>query len=244
MRVTFFVDEIKILVFFFLNVRILFSNKDKSNHEFYASAHVGLAWSSIVLKKPSKSASKHVILDTLKKALELLSTDMALINSSQCMLNKVSSSSSHSLSHSDLGKQLNVKTTILGSYLNSVQQAMQTVKKSLRLIDVERVGRDKTGVVVRETFADVDREFKYETSVSWDTSLDETDERDDKPAEKNVVYRLAFNDLTVYSDAGDHDQACKTIDNAVGSSFKTFFGNFDSYSFACCLIPPFSLIIL
>jgi len=157
-----------------------------------------------MLEKPKTSSPKHAILDSLKKALDILSGDMALLNSSQSLLHKVSSSSGGRFAHSDLDKQLNVKTTILGSYLNSVQQSMQAVKKSLRFIDIERVS-EETGI--SETFADIDREYNLD-SVSWDGGEQAEENR------KKVLYHLAFNNLTKFKDSGDHDQACNTIDQA------------------------------
>ena len=94
-----------------------------------------MAWSSIKLNKTKTSHQKHELVNSFQKGLEILSEEMALLNSIQSILQKTATTG---FSHSELDKQLNVKTTILGSYLNSVQQLMRAVKKSLRLIDIVR----------------------------------------------------------------------------------------------------------
>lgn len=169
---------------------------------------MGLVWSSIVLEKQKTSNQKHFLIDALKKALEILSNEMALLNSSQSMLQNASFSSGTRFSHSDLDKQLNVKTTILGSYLNSVQQSMRVINKSLRLFDLVRICQD-TGI--SEIYQDIDREFNMD-KIKWDNQ----ESTDEKP--KKILYNLTFNDLTVYSDMGSQDQACNTIDKAFSNS--------------------------
>lgn len=185
---------------------------------------MGLAWSSIKVDKPKTSVAKHALLDWFKQALEILSNDMAVLNSSQSLLYKASSSSSSRFAHSDLDKQLNVKSTILGSYLNSIQQSMQAVKRSLRLIDV--VSFDpKTGV--HETIVDVDREYNMDKSIDWDKNdnNNEDDEESEKQSRsKNTVYELTFNDLTLLKDSGSQDQACNTIDKGFNDSKLAFLG--------------------
>lgn len=152
---------------------------------------------------------------------------MAILNSSQGLLHKAASSSSSSrFAHSDLDKQLNVKATILGSYLNSIQQSMQAVKKSLRLIDVNRVD-NKTGIT--EKFVDVDREYKMNEKVTWDDSNDNEDNESEEQmrSKKKPTYELTFNDLTLLKDSGSQDQACNTIDKSYNDSklpSLSFFG--------------------
>lgn len=149
---------------------------------------------------------------------------MALLNSSQSLLHKAASGSSGTrFAHSDLDKQLNVKTTILGSYLNSIQQSMRAIKKSLRLIDVVRVC-EETGM--SESFVDVDREYEYSSSIDWSGGgggNDGSNEEKDNEKDKNVAYQVTFNDLTMFQDSGDRDQACKTIDNAYSDSKLSAF---------------------
>ena len=174
-------------------------NPDSEKH-FYGAAHVGVAWSTINIEKSQSRQSKHESVDTLKQALDILTTEMALINSVQVILGNASSASGGGFNQSDLDSQLNVRTTILGSYMNSVQQCMRAVNKSLRLTDVLCVD---VASGTSQLFVGIDRDYNID-SVLWQRVKNTS----------HMRYHVTFNDLTVHKDAGDQDQAVITIDNA------------------------------
>ena len=158
----------------------------KSQKDFYGAAHVGLAWCSILMKKNDKKKER----ESLNETLKILSNEMAALNSMQVILQK----SQQGFINSDLDKQLTVKATILGSYLNSVQNCLGVIKKSLRMIDIV-----KTNDIQEEVFFDLERNEKNEVDFKW---------------EKNFEYKLTFNDLTTREDSGTFDQSIQTIDKA------------------------------
>lgn len=163
--------------------------------QFYGAAHVGNAWSTIRIEDVKTSQQKHKIVEEFKQALDILSTEMALVNSAQSLLlNMSSSASGNGFGQSDLDNQLNVRTTILGSYMNSVQQCLRVVKKSLRLVDVLCINKNSG---ITEHFVDIDQE-----------------DMENKVGSNYSSYHVTFNDLTMYKDVGNQDQAMNTIDNA------------------------------
>ncbi|CAF0762503.1 unnamed protein product [Brachionus calyciflorus] len=170
-----------------------FERAAKSNPDFYGAAHVGLAWCSISSKKNEKAKQ----LDWLNKALKILSNEMASLNSMQVILQN----RQEGFVNSDLDKQLSLKSTILGSYLNSVQNCTAVIKKSLRLIDVVKIDQN-----TEELYFDLERNEKNEINIKW---------------ENNAKYNLTFNDLTQMVDSGTIDQAIQTIDAAHTKISKT-----------------------
>ncbi len=159
--------------------------KSALGSNFCGSAHVGVAWSTILI---SKNVIKRDLFDHFKKALDILSNEMAQLNSRQMLLQKIQTG----FINSDLDKQLSIKTTILGSYLNSVQNCLNAVKRSLRLMDIVKED-DKT----IEFYYDLERtkDNKVE-GVTWEDSS---------------TYQLTFNDLTSREDTITIDQAVQNI---------------------------------
>ena len=191
---------------------LLFGQEQARNlpQDFYGAAHMGIAWSALASQSSKTSAFKHEVLDSLNKALESLATEMAIINTMQSLLQKISPSVVGGFPQSNLDKQLNIKTTILGSYLNSIQQCIRVIKKSLRLIDVLRIDDENDS---SELIVDIDRDQNM-SFVDWDEYKEKS----------KIVYQLTFNDLTMCKDPGD--QAVHTIDNTFndsGNKITSFF---------------------
>ena len=158
--------------------------KSALESNFCGSAWVGVAWSDILIQKNS---IKRDLLEHFKKALDILSNEMAQLNSRQMLLQKIQSG----FINSDLDKQLSIKTTILGSYLNSVQNCFNTIKRSLRLIDI--VKEDNRLI---EYYYDLERKEDKKVEVTWDD---------------NSTYQLTFNNLTSREDTVTIDQAVQNI---------------------------------
>jgi superfamily II DNA/RNA helicase len=107
-------------------------NEKVSTNNNVGSAHLGVAWCLILIKAENY---KENALKSFENALQCFSNEMSVLNTTQLLLEQKQSL----FVNSDLYKQLNVKATILGSYLNGIQGCITAIKTSLRLIDVVEV---------------------------------------------------------------------------------------------------------
>ncbi len=168
------------------------------------AAHVGVAWCTAVLKTKRGENYKDEILESLKTGLNCLSNEMSVLNSVQLLLQQ----RQIEFVHSDLDKQLNLKATILGSYLRSIDSCSDAVKRSKRLIDVVSIKRktDHYGKLVTETR----KEFREQERKNQTDSF----VKDDLKLSSSKTYIMTFNHLTKRHDSGAIDQALITLDNA------------------------------
>ena len=156
---------------------------------FAGSALVGISWATLVI---GKNVVKRDLLENFRKALDTLSTEMSQLNARQLLLQKIQTG----FINSDLDKQLGTKASILGSYLNSVQNCHDVIKRSLRLVDV-----------VREDESTI----KYYYDLERDNPKKEAIECVDL-----ATYELKFNNLTSREDGITIDQAIQNIHVAIG----------------------------
>ncbi|CAF3995055.1 unnamed protein product, partial [Rotaria sordida] len=107
-----------------------------SNH--CAAAFVGKGWLLIKGKETFIGSNeqefgyKEAAMRTFRRALEILAEEMALLTSIQTLLQKRSSFNINS----PLSKQLVQKLNILGSYCNSLENFVNVIRKSRRLIQI------------------------------------------------------------------------------------------------------------
>ena len=156
---------------------------------FGGSAFVGICWATIVLEK---NVVKRDLLENFRKALDTLSTEMGQLNARQLLLQKIQTG----FINSDLDKQLSTKSSILGSYLNSVQNCHDVIKRSLRLVDV--VQEDENSI---KYYYDLERENPKKEKIEC-VDL--------------ATYQLKFNNLTSREDGITIDQAIQNIHVAIG----------------------------
>ncbi|CAG0894755.1 unnamed protein product, partial [Cyprideis torosa] len=115
--------------------------------------------------------------------------------------------------NSDLYKQLNMKATILGSYIRGVNSCIDAIKRSKRLIDVVSVHEQhgKLKMIIGNTSKKIS--FKHFNEL----------ERNEKEKHKfldravelsSTKNSLTFNSLTTREDSGTKDQAWQTLNNA------------------------------
>ncbi|EAR95365.2 helicase carboxy-terminal domain protein (macronuclear) [Tetrahymena thermophila SB210] len=204
-----------------------------------AAAFAGKAWLLLKGKEKfwtqndqSRNYKQQAIIE-FSKALTVLNDEMALLNSMQFILQQ-----SQADIKNDLSKQLIQKIQILDSYSNSLQNAVSTIKKSQRLIDITciRNYQDKKQYIqivngnsnTQQKSTDYNTEI-YKVAVSYNG------------LERNglgEIYRelgcydefeVVFNDLTVREDSGTIDQAIDTITKAFLNS-KPFYNIFNKGS--------------
>lgn len=133
---------------------------------------------------------KNECLKFYQKSLEILRDEMAIFNAIQVLFQQLQPGFVHSALYIQLGN----KSTILGSYMNSIQSCMDVINKSLRLIDVTQISKDRQNETVYFC--------RERDNLKW------TD---------GSTYQLVFNDLSVYQDTWTYDQATQTIDKAKSS---------------------------
>jgi hypothetical protein len=193
-----------------------FGKAIKLDENISAAAYAGLSWCLVNSKKGffSNSYEKNYKLDAIKnyyKSLEILSDEMAYLNLMQTVLEE----KKPTFFNSDLYKQLYVKTSILGSYINSIQSAINAIKVSLRLIKISQI---KTKNNTEETILLTNLLRLNDGSIH---SIN--DDKSLSLNEKSDNYCLEFNDLTRRSDSGTIDQALNTILNSkLENSTKLF----------------------
>ncbi|CAF4647183.1 unnamed protein product [Rotaria sp. Silwood2] len=106
-----------------------------SNH--CAAAFVGKGWllikdkDKIIGSNEQEFGYKEAAMRAFRRALEILAEEMTLLTSIQTLLQKRSSNM-----NSPLSKQLIQKINILGSYCNSLENVVNVVRKSRRLIQI------------------------------------------------------------------------------------------------------------
>ena len=165
------------------------------------AAHLGVAWCLIRLKNENY---KERALKSFKNALLSLSNEMSLLNTTQLILEQ----KQIGFVNSDLYKQLNIKATILGSYLNGIQGCIDAIKRSLRLIDVVATERNEEGNNVLEKI-----QYFYEQAKNAFVG-------DDLKLNSKQSYSLTFNHLTRREDCGTKDQAVLTLENATNKRLE------------------------
>jgi preprotein translocase subunit SecA len=182
---------------------INFEKAIKLDENISAAAYAGLAWALVNSKKGliSDKYEKNYKLDAIKnneKAISILTDEMARLNLMQTILQEKKSN----FSNSDLYKQLYIKTSILGSYINSLKNVINSIKCSLRLISITQKKEEKTILInnlLRLSNSNV-KSIDNNESPNLDIKSD---------------YSLEFNDLTRRKDGGrSNDQASITIINS------------------------------
>jgi len=168
-----------------------------SDANFSAAAYVGKV-NCLVKLQNNPNSLKNEVNKLLMIAIDKLTNQMSLLTSMQTILQE----KQEGFFNSDLYKQLLQKSTILGSYLNSIQTSMNVVKKSLRLIDLTIAKDSKNEIPEKvELIFDLERDAisKKLTGINLEDSS---------------IYDIVFNDLTRREDCGIIDQALITIGNA------------------------------
>jgi hypothetical protein len=181
----------------------------------YGADYAGIGWCKLLTKNINY---KHDALAAFNKALDILSTDMAMLNSMQALMEQAQPTA-NSFNNSDLSKQRNVKTALLGSYINSIQNCVQIIRSSLRFVNMVKINSNQQ---LEQLYFDLEPQDADETqdeslvseSSSENFNMAATDIKTEKKFEKNAQYALIFNDLTRSHDDGVQDQAFNTIDNA------------------------------
>lgn len=121
-------------------------DKKSSETAFTAGpAHMGVAWCLTLLKTDEDYKDK--ALKSLKTALQCMSNEMTALNATQLLLRQ---RQKKKFANSDLDKQLVLKSTILGSYIRSIDSCKDSVLRSKRLVDVVEY-KNKNGVERRKT---------------------------------------------------------------------------------------------
>ncbi|CAF4844118.1 unnamed protein product, partial [Rotaria sp. Silwood1] len=158
------------------------------------AAHLGIAWCSLIIQDENY---KKKALESFNKSLNILSNEMAMLNAMQLLLEQ----KQPAFIGSELYKQLTTKATILGTYLNSIQNNIGAIKKSLRLIDLIETKQQSSGNVLEkiEHHYELERNSKNKLEIKMD---------------KKASYTLTFNDLTSREDSGTIDQALIAINEA------------------------------
>ena len=114
-----------------------FDQAIKLDKHYSAAAFAGKVWLLLKGKEKFWTANdqsinyKQQAIIEFDKALAVLNDEMASLNAMQSILQQ-----NHTDIKSDLSKQLIQKVNILGSYSSSLQNAVSTIKKSQRLIDI------------------------------------------------------------------------------------------------------------
>ncbi|XP_047128515.1 uncharacterized protein LOC124809060 [Hydra vulgaris] len=149
---------------------------------------------------------KHKDLDNYKqKSIESLNVALHILGNEMGMLNLIQTLLHHQTSniHSDLSKQLIQKTSLLCSYINSIEMAISVIKKSQRLIDVKVINKNQI-----ISYFELERD-KNSHMIQKFSELANYDH-----------FEVTFNDLTVRNDSGAIDQAVETISIAF-KDYKT-----------------------
>ena len=146
------------------------------------AAHLGVAWCLILLKEDNY---KEKALASLRTALKCLSNEMSVLNATQLILEQTQVE----FVNSDLYKQLNVKATLLGSYMNGIDACTSAVKLSKRMMDVVAVKKFNAGKGLLETIHHFNEQERNEENSTQFKSKD-------VKLSSNETYSLRFHDLT------------------------------------------------
>ena len=177
-------------------------------------ALVGKAWLAIKSQKKNDQ-NKSQFIKGFEDSLKPLHDEMAILNTLQTFVQQ-----EHSNLDCDLSKQLNQKASILGSYINSIKHATTAIKRSQRLIDI-------TGTKFLQKDANSTRNgdiLKISSNFCGLERKKETKKFEPEILEKLGKYKrfvVTFNDLTMFSDSGDKDQAVETISEVFYSHNNT-----------------------
>ncbi|CAG0896392.1 unnamed protein product [Cyprideis torosa] len=186
------------------DIEVMKQNDEAAEH-CSGAAHVGVAWCLTLLKEGENYSYKGDALASLKSAQNCLVNEMSVLNAVQLLLER----KQPGFSNSDLYKQLNIKATILGSYIRGVNRGIDAINRSKRLIDVVTVKEEheKTKESQKRTikhFNELERNEKEKSKFLNNKDL----------KLRSSGNSLIFNDLTKSEDSGAHDQALVTVANA------------------------------
>ncbi len=166
--------------------------------QFSAAAFVGKAWIILKTKKgTAEKTYKQLAIAEFEGAVRLVTDEMAYLQNMQAMLHEQGLSSDKAIV-----KQLSRKMSLLGYYLNGIATAINSIKKSQRLIGFSQHNVHEHSTV---THHELERDAQGKLS---------------QPLTQNKTYSLQFNDLTVQYDSGTIDQAVRTIDAAFAGESK------------------------
>ncbi|EAS05901.2 helicase carboxy-terminal domain protein (macronuclear) [Tetrahymena thermophila SB210] len=195
-----------------------------------AAAFAGKAW--LLLKGKEKFWTtndqsinyKQQALIEFDKALGVLNDEMASLNAIQCILQQ-----NNTDIKSDLSKQLIQKANILGTYSSSLQNAVSTIKKSQRLINITGIrnyqNEDEYIERVNGNNSTLEKCTDYNTEISKVTTSYQGIERNsegkaNQKLDDHNEFEVVFNDLTIRKDMGTIDQAIETISIAFSKPGK------------------------
>ena len=185
-----------------------YHNQDLKNPEVYCSgsAYVGIAWCHLLLKE---DGYKDLSLNNLKLASNCISNEMGILSGSRQILRQLSTG----FKESDLDKQFDTKSTILGSYVSGISRGMEAIKRSKRMMDLEA---------------------KKCSDLHWSKICYTDQEKDDEGKFKNLEalsndkqYSLTFHHLTTRYDCGERDQALTTMDKSFGTLSRKNYQGFE-----------------
>ena len=168
------------------------------------AAHLGVAWCLTLLRDDKEY--KQNALASLNMAIKCLAREMSVLNATQLLLQE----RQVGFLNSDLYKQMNTKATILGSYMRGIENCIDAIKRSLRLINVVSIKHHKRDGTTLETGTFFDEKERKEVEAILN---------------ENLRYSLEFHHLTRREDCGTRDQALTTLDNAYDES-KNFKGHY------------------
>ena len=180
------------------------SSSAEDDFDLYSpgAAHLGVAW-CITLLKDDKEYKQNVLV-SLNMAIKCLTQEMSVLNAAQLLLKE----RQVGFLNSDLYKQMNTKATILGSYMRGIDNCIDAIKRSLRLINVVSIESHK----------------KDGTTLETGTYFDEQERKQvEAIVNKNLKYSLEFQHLTRREDSGTLDQALTTLENAYDTSKNSKF---------------------
>lgn len=178
----------------------------KKDPTFSAAAYVAQAWLALKHKKSTSSKGyKEEAMFLFGEAKKLLADEIAHVKAIHVMLHEQGVNPK-----TDLVKQLALKLTLLGSYLNYIDSAIIEIKKSRRLINIQSSIQYQNSLTDQEPYH---KSLASEHITYFDL------ERGNSSLSKLLIndtrtYSVQFSDLLSYSDTVNLDQAINTITNA------------------------------
>lgn len=192
------------------------NSDDGKNGQFYGAAYVGMAWCTLLLE--NKIENKKII-GYFEKGFEILYDEMNVLNLVKAILENRQAD----FINTDLYKQLITKLSILGSYLNSIENCISVIKQSMRLINLKEITKinEKRSIKFKsddkkEECNESDSNEKHQFFID----LERKEGKIDFKWKKDATYQVTFNDLTTHKDLGNRDQAIQTIDESIDKSFE------------------------
>ncbi len=194
-----------------------------------AAAYVGRAWIHLKNRLPNY---KNLAIEEFSSAIRLLYDELAHTQALQVLMQE-----QHIALHSKLMQQLTQRINLIGSYVKSIESAVESIKRSQRLMTV----------TTRKHYQNKNSSKPYynaEQSGEHSTQLEVARIDGHLPFELSAAanYDLSFNHLTVYQDMGSIDQATKTIEAAFaakvddGDEKKSILDNYRGLSIEMPLI--------